>query len=300
MKKPPIILAAAFSVVAGLVTLSILFLAPPAQVRDWSGVTGDAERGQYVSRLGGCVACHTLAEGAGPLLSGGAPIMTPFGSIAAPNITPDRAYGIGSWTRDDFAAALLNGAAPDGSSYYPVFPYPSYARMSTQDVADLWAYLQTIPPISTPSQEHDLTWPFSQRVLMRAWKTLFFTPVEFQPDPKHGAKWNRGAYIVSGPGHCGECHSPRGILGNSDAARALEGGMGPNGKKVPSITAQALAQAGWTRGDVAFALFLSITPDGDSLGGAMGEVIRDGARHLTPEDREAIEAYLLDLPGTDD
>ncbi len=300
MARTFLIFAVPFVLLAGLAGAFFLFSTPPVQVRDWSGITGDAVRGQYVSRLAGCVACHTLPEGAGPLLTGGAPIITPFGAFGVPNITPDRASGIGSWTRDDFAAALLNGTSPDGSSYYPVFPYASYARMSTQDVADLWAYLQTVPPVQTPARAHDLAWPFSQRVLMRAWKNLFFSSAEFQPNPQRSQAWNRGAYIVSGPGHCGECHSPRGWLGNINEARALQGGEGPGGKTVPAITAQALLDQGWSRGDLAFALFLSITPDGDSLGGAMGEVIREGTRHLTPEDRSAIEAYLLGLPEAAD
>jgi len=293
MKKLLFILAG----VAGLsVALLYLFWTPRAQMRDWTGITGDAVRGAYVARLADCASCHTLPKGAGPLFAGGAPIKTPFGSFSAPDITSDPVTGIGSWTRDAFAQAVLNGADPDGSSYYPVFPYPSFAHLSTQDVADLWAYLKTVPPAPSTASGHDLTWPFSQRVLMRAWKNLFFRPAPFKPNLKRGAAWNRGAYIVTGPGHCGECHSPRGWLGNTQGGRALSGGIGPDGKKVPTITARALAEDGWTRGDVAFALRLGLAPDGDTLDGAMAEVIAQSTRHFTPEDRSAIDTYILDLP----
>ncbi len=270
-----------------------LFLAVPEQQRDLRNLTGNAERGAYVVRLAGCVACHTLPEGKGDLLAGGAPLKTPFGTFIAPNITPHPDQGIGTWSQDAFVAALVNGRAPNGAHLYPVFPYPSYARMTDQDIADLWAYLQTVPESPTASRPHALSFPFTLRFLMAPWKTLFFDPAPFVPDPARSARWNRGAYLVNGPGHCGVCHTPRGWFGQSDDSRALEGTVGLDGEKVPAITAAALREKGWTVDELAFGLQFGFEPSGDVLGGSMGEVIQNSTSHWSLEDRMAVAEYLL-------
>ncbi len=259
---------------------------------------GDAERGAYVLRLAGCVACHTDAKGGGGLLAGGAPIKTPFGTFVAPNITPDPETGIGGWTAEQFATAVTAGVAPDGSYYFPVFPYASYARMTDRDVADLWAYLQTVPPVTHEAAGNDIPFPFGFRPLLAGWQTLFLDPGPFEPDPDRSDEWNRGAYLVTGPSHCGECHTPRNILGGPESDRALAGSTaGPGGEKVPGITPESKGFSTWSRGDLVFALRFGLMPDGDSFSGSMGEVVRDGTSHFTERDLNAIAEYLIPAPA---
>lgn len=258
---------------------------------------GDAERGAYMLRVAGCVACHTDAKGGGAFLAGGAPIKTPFGTFVAPNITSDPKTGIGRWTAEQFATALTAGVAPDGSYYFPVFPYASYTRMHDQDIADLWAYLKTVPAVSNEAAGKDVPFPFGFRPLLAGWQTLFFDPGPFEPDPDRSKAWNRGAYLVTGPSHCGECHTPRNVLGGPERDRALAGSTtGPGGEKVPGITPESKDFSTWSRGDLVFALQFGLMPDGDSFSGSMGEVVRDGTSHFTEEDLNAVAEYLIPTP----
>ncbi|MGB0671464.1 MAG: c-type cytochrome [Rhodospirillales bacterium] len=259
-----------------------------------AGLKGDATRGAYVARLAGCIACHTDAKGGGGFLAGGAPLETPFGVFRAPNITQHPEDGIGNWSAGDLARALTAGTAPNGDHYYPVLPYDSYHRMADQDIADLWEALKTVPPIAGKASGHELGFPFNQRVLMGAWKSLFLDSGPFEPEPERSDAWNRGAYLVTGPGHCGACHTPRNVLGAMDRESWLEGGPnGPRGEKVPALTAKALKSAGWSERDLIFGLKYGTTPTGDALGGSMGEVIRDGTRWFSDADLQAIATYLL-------
>jgi len=281
--------------VAGLAAAAYVFGGYGIPKREVTLPAGDAERGAYVLRLAGCVACHTDAKGGGALLAGGAPIKTPFGTFVGPNITPDPDTGIGGWTAEQFATALTAGVAPDGSYYYPVFPYASYTRMTDQDISDLWAYMQTVPAVSNEAKGDDIPFPFGFRPLLAGWQTLFLEPGPFEPDPEQSAAWNRGAYLVTGPSHCGECHTPRNFLGGPERDRALAGSTaGPAGEKIPGITPDSKSFSEWSRGDLVFGLQFGLMPDGDSFSGSMGEVVRDGTSHFTKDDLNAIAEYLIE------
>ena len=270
-----------------------LFAAVPAP-RPEPAIEGDVARGAYVARVAGCIACHTDADGGGAFLAGGEPIETAFGTFHAPNITPHPEDGIGGWTLSDFMAAMTAGKAPDGRHYFPVFPYAEYARMTDQDIVDLWAAMQTVPVAPGRPPNHDIDQPFANRTLLAAWNTLFLETGSYEPDPGRSDSWNRGAYIVTGPGHCVACHTPRNPLGARIEDRSLTGTEdGPEGDRVPPITGVALRAAGWTAEDVVFALRLGLTPDGDSLGGSMGHVISDSTSWLSDDDLAAIAEYLM-------
>src|SRR5579864_1856380 len=170
------------------------------------------ERGRYLSAAADCGACHTDPELKQPF-AGGRPIETPFGIVAAANITPDRATGIGEWTDQEFDDALRRGLRPDGSRLYPAMPYPYYTKMSAEDVKAIRAFLRTLDPIHHEVKTNRLPFPFDIRASLRIWDALYFKPGEFQPDSTKSAEWNRGAYLVEGPGHCGACHTPKGMLG---------------------------------------------------------------------------------------
>jgi mono/diheme cytochrome c family protein len=219
-----------------------------------------------------------------------------------PNITPDPESGIGGWSSAEFVQALTAGVSPDGKPYFPAFPYTSYTRMTRQDLVDLKAYLDTVEPVANDVPDHALDFPYSIRALLRGWQLLFFDQGPFEPDPNRSEVWNRGAYIVTGPGHCSECHSPRNALGARQEDRFLAGNPeGPEGKPVPNITPHPEdGIGGWSTTDIAFALQTGILPDGDVLGGAMAEVVKDATSYLTAEDRTAIAEYLRSLPPLED
>lgn len=255
---------------------------------------GDARRGAYLARLAGCIGCHTDAAAGGAALAGGAAIETRFGTFRPPNISQHAEDGIGGWSIADFAQAVRQGLAPDGSPYYPAFPYPSYAAFSDQDIADLHAAFRTVPAAAGGRQGNDLSFPWSVRQGLHLWRALHFDAAPPPQDPARSEAWNRGAWIVEGPGHCGACHTPRGLLGGQDADDALTGSSdGPGGSKVPAITAAALAEKGWTADSLATALQTGLGRSGDAFGGGMGEVVRHSTAWLTPADRAAIAAYLL-------
>lgn len=256
----------------------------------------DAKHGAYVFATAGCAACHTAEKG-GEFLAGGRELKTDFGSFYTPNITPDPETGIGGWSDEDFLRAMRRGISPDGDHYYPSFPYTSYARMTDADVLDLKAYLDTVPAVRNDVRDHDLPFPFNIRLSMIGWKLLFFDDDRFEPDPNRSEAWNRGAYLVNGPGHCGECHSPRNILGVVDEERALSGNKnGPEGDAVPNITPGPDGIGDWSEDDIVAALEIGILPDGDFLGGAMTDVIKENTGKLSDEDRRAIATYLTSLP----
>jgi mono/diheme cytochrome c family protein len=281
------------------IILAWLFVGTPSRSVDMVSVTGDATRGAYVVRLAGCVSCHTApktkaAPQGGPFLAGGSKLATPFGIFYGPNITPHREAGIGTWNGDEFADALVNGHSPTGH-LYPVFPFTSYSKMTDQDIVDLWAWLKTVPGDATPSRAHEISNPFAARALMAPWKTLFHDVEPFETRADRSPAWNRGRYIVDGIGHCAECHTPRGRFGALDPGRSLEGStLAPKSEKVPAITAEALAKRDYGKGDLLMAFQFGLVPDGDVLGGSMGEVLSDQLGHLTMQDLGAIATYLLD------
>ena len=285
----------AFLATAVAVLLGLLTAAPPAraQAPDAAAVA----RGQYIFTAAGCTSCHTDEKHKGAFLAGGVALKTPFGTFYGPNITPDPTYGIGRWTEAEFVRALRDGVGPQGQ-LFPVFPFTSFTRMTDADVNDLWAYLRSVPPVATPSKPHDVSFPFNVRAAQVVWKALFFTPGRFQPDPEKSAEVNRGAYVVQALGHCGECHTPRNVLGGLRTSLALAGtAHGPDGHAVPNITPDPETGIGkWSDGDVAEVFKSGMTPDGDFVGSGMAEEVRNTTSKLSDADVHAVVAYLKSLP----
>jgi mono/diheme cytochrome c family protein len=260
-----------------------------------AGVAGDAGRGQAVFHAAGCASCHMAPDAKGEaqmVLAGGQEFATPFGTFVAPNISPDPTHGIGGWTLAQFASAVQRGVSPEGQHYYPAFPYSAYARATLQDMADLKAWMDSLPPAPTPSQPHRVGFPFNIRASLGGWKLLFaggdwalpgnLTPTEA-----------RGRYLVEALGHCGECHTPRNALGGLDRARWLAGAPTPDGKgKVPNITPAGLT---WSESEIVEYLTTGFTPEYDVVGGHMAHVVENLAK-LPEADRTAIAAYLKRVP----
>ncbi len=249
-------------------------------------------RGEYLVRAGGCFSCHS-APGGEPL-AGGRPLATPFGTFYSPNITPDRETGIGSWSDADFVRALRKGVSPRGANYFPVFPYPSFTGISVEDAAAIRAYLFSRPPVHAPNRPHEISFPFSWRFLQSGWKLFFFRKGPFHPDPQWNEATNRGAYLVTALGHCGECHTPRNVLGAMRRSLWLAGTAdGPDGETVPNITPDRKTGIGdWSEGDIVKVLATGTTPDQTGVTGSMKEVVADGTKYLTDGDRKAIVSYL--------
>ncbi len=293
MLRRLVVVAAA---VAGLGLVAFWALTVPQTVAAGAlpAHTPDLANGKLMFEAGGCVSCHTLPRQEDRTrLGGGLRLNSPFGAFYVPNISPDPNDGIGKWTEADFVTALTKGTSPDGRHYYPAFPYPSYQRMRIEDLRDLFAYLRTLPPVSGRVQEHELAFPFNIRRGIGIWKLLFLDGAPFRPDPGRSAQWNRGAYLVNGPGHCAECHSPRNWLGAVIASKRFTGGPAPDGQGgVPDITQAKLGK--WTQDDIVGTLTSGLTPDADAVGGAMLEVVRNISQ-LPQADREAIAVYIKSL-----
>ncbi|MFN3145381.1 MAG: c-type cytochrome [Paracoccaceae bacterium] len=255
----------------------------------------EAGRGEQLFWAGGCVSCHAApgAEGEDKLiLAGGMRLESPFGTFVSPNISSDPTHGIGAWSVDDLANAMLRGVSPEGAHYYPSFPYTSYARMSVQDIADLKAYLDTLPASDTPSAPHEMGFPFTIRRGIGLWKLLNLDPDWVMADPGD-AVLERGRFLVEGPGHCSECHTPRDGFGGLDTANWMAGGPNPSGPgRIPSLLPDALT---WSATDIAYYLESGFTPDFDSAGGHMASVVSNMEK-LPAADREAIAAYIKALP----
>jgi len=261
---------------------------------------GDAARGERIFWAGGCVSCHGRpgAKGDARLeLAGGMELKTPFGVFVPPNISPDKTDGIGAWTLQDFANALKRGVSPGGRHYYPAFPYPSYARMKLGDIADLFAYMKKLPPVSGRTPPDRLSFPFSVRRGVGLWKLLYLSEEPVVKLPADASEKARaGQYLVEGPGHCGECHTPRSFLGGTLDDRWLSGAVAVEGKgHVPNITQGEGGIGQWSEKDIAYYLQSGFTPDFDSVGGAMVDV-QENIAHLPAADREAIAAYLKAVP----
>ncbi len=256
---------------------------------------GDVAKGQMVFYAGGCGSCHAEkgAKGDKKLLLGGRhPLNTPFGTFYVPNISPHKEKGIGTWTGAQFANAMMRGVSPDGSHYYPAFPFTSYARMNVTDIADLWAYLKTLQPVDVANLDHDLPLLFKLRRGLGLWKILFLSDKPIVEIDENNAKLVRGRYLVEGPGHCGECHTPRWLAGGIKKDKWLAGGPTPEGKgSIPNITPHDTGLGKWTESDISYSLESGFTPSYDSFGSSMVSV-QENLAHLPASDREAIAAYL--------
>ena len=260
--------------------------------------TALAARGAYLAAAAGCADCHTDRPHGGRLYAGGRALTTPFGTFYAPNITPDLETGIGQWSDAQFLNALREGVRPDGSNYFPVFPYPSFTKITDEDARAIKAYLFTQPAVKQSNRAHDVAFPFSWRFLQNGWKLLFFSPGPFRPAPERGEAYNRGAYLVTALAHCSECHTPRNWFGATQPSRFLAGtAHGPDGKAVPNITQDSETGIGkWSDDDIVTLLKDGQTPDFDFVGGAMAEVVKNTAQ-LTNADRHAIAVFLQSVPA---
>lgn len=262
---------------------------------------GDAARGERMFHAGGCSSCHAKPKSEGPALlemAGGLELKTPFGTFVPPNISSDPTDGIGSWSMEDFANAMLKGVSPSGQHYYPAFPYASYVRMNPADVADLYAFMKTLPAVAGRAPDHSLGFPFNIRRGLGLWKLLHLSNepvIALASDAPEPVKL--GQYLIEGPGHCGECHTPRDLSGGVKKSQWLAGAPAAEGSgTVPNITPGDEGIGDWSESDIVNFLETGFTPDFDSPGGAMAEVIKNTSL-LTPEDRAAMAAYLKAVPA---
>ena len=275
----------------GLALAALLAVSAGANARaDASHQVAD---GRYQAVLGDCEGCHT-APGGKPF-AGGTVLVTPFGKMAAANITPDRDTGIGSWSEADFRRALREGVAPSGERLYPAMPYPAYARMNDADIAALWAYLRAVTPVHRAVKTNLLPFPFNIRALMLGWNWLYFRPAVLTPTAGKSQAWNRGAYLVTAAGHCGACHTPKTLLG-ADRAAALTGAS-LQGWFSPEITdAKPRGLGNWSAQDIV--TYLKSGWNSHAVAsGPMADVVERSTSGMTDGDLAAIAVYLKDQPA---
>jgi len=272
---------------APLPEIAAPFQSSPAQI----------ERGRYLALAGNCAGCHTTRGGAP--FAGGLGIGTPFGTIYASNITPQPQQGIGEWSSDHFWRAMHNGRSRDGHLLYPAFPYPSFTRLTREDSDALYAFLRTVPPSDRQNTPHALRFPYNTQLALAGWRALFFKPGEFVPDPQRSAAWNRGAYLVQGPGHCVACHGARNAMGATIDGRGLAGAPVP-GENWYAPSLSDIHEAGvaqWPVQEIVALLGTGTAPRA-SVSGPMADVVWASIQHLDEADLTAIATYLRELPGT--
>jgi len=259
--------------------------------------TAELANGATMFNIGGCFSCHgTPKQEDRTRLGGGLALATPFGTFKVPNISSDPKNGIGAWSELEFVNAMKRGVGRNGEHLYPAFPYTSYQRMRLDDVRDLYAYLKTLPAIATPSEPHELSFPFNVRRGLGLWKLLYVDGKGFVPDSSKDDVFNRGAYLVEGPGHCAECHSSRNLIGGIDPQRRFAGGVAADGKGwVRNITPHADGIANYSEKDITYLLETGFKPDYDAVGSNMADVIENTSK-LSAVDRAAIAAYIKALP----
>ncbi|MBI5262992.1 MAG: c-type cytochrome [Bradyrhizobium sp.] len=282
------------TILAFLISLLVLCSAISAARAEAEPSSETIARGKALSEAGGCAGCHT-ADPDKPF-AGGKRIETPFGSIYAPNLTPDRETGIGTWSDADFTRALRYGVAPNGSHYYPAFPYPYFTKMTKPDTLAIRAYLATLTPFRNSVKSPEVPWPLNYRVVMRLWNYLFFRPGLFEPDQLKSAQWNRGGYLVTGLGHCGGCHTPKNYLGADRRGLAFAGGN-VAGWFAPRLDgAERSGLKSWSVDDIAE--YLQSGRNAKShAGGPMAEVIVNSTSRMSDTDVRAIAVYLKGLPA---
>ncbi|MEK9284672.1 MULTISPECIES: cytochrome c [unclassified Bradyrhizobium] len=255
--------------------------ATSASLQDFAAV----ERGHYLADAADCGSCHTVPGSDHPF-GGGRPIETPFGVLVAPNITPDRETGIGAWSDEEFNAAVRDGRRRDGKRLYPAMPFPYFARMTREDVKDIRAYLSTVEPVHNAVAVDQLPFPPNHRTAMTVWDKLYFKPGTFKNEPSKSKEWNRGAYMVQGPGHCGACHTPKTLLGGDEASKPLRG-YALQGWVAPDITSGQGPLAQWSADDVAQYLKTGHNRFA-AAAGLMGEVVELSTSKLSDDDVKAM------------
>lgn len=261
-----------------------------------AGLTPDPVHGETVFAAAGCASCHMAPEAeddAKLVLTGGQSFPSPFGTFKAPNISTDPEAGIGDWAAIDLWNALHHGTSPEGQHYYPVLPYGAYIHMEPQDVVDLHAYMQTLPADPTPSQAHEVAFPYNLRAGVGAWKMLFHDE-EWVMDGDLSPELVRGRMLVEGMGHCAECHTPRNALGGLETGAAwLSGAPNPAGRgSFPDLTPPEMS---WSEDELVEYFTSGFTPEFDTAGGHMALVVENLAT-LPEDDRAAIAAYIKALP----
>ena len=266
-------------------------------VADVGGATSPEliARGAYLARAGNCIGCHTARGGAA--YAGGRGVPTPFGTVFAPNLTPDPQTGLGRWSASEFWRALHNGRSRDGRLLYPAFPYPNYTRITRADSDAIHAYLRSLPAVVQPNRAHTLQFPFDRQAALAVWRALYFRPARpQQPDTQRSAAWNRGAYLVEGLGHCNACHASRNALGATTGPLDLAGGLIPvQNWYAPSLASPHEASvAAWPKQEVIQLLKTGIAPQGFVMG-PMSEVVLNSTQHLSDADLAAMATYLQAL-----
>lgn len=282
------ILGGGLLLIMGIVPLGAQTASSPSPTAD----AGELQRGAYIAGAANCTNCHTT-RGGRPF-AGGPAVATPFGVFFPPNITQDRIHGIGQWSFDNFKRALRRGVSPNNTHYYPVFPYASYTGMSDADIAALWAFLRTVPPVAQPSRPHEVGVPFAWRLLLAPWKILFLAPGPLEPDAGKSPEWNRGRYLVEAVTHCAECHAPRNLFAAVERSRYMAGVRnGVDGWNVPNISPDPETGIGrWSVEDIAGLL----AGRAMHVGGPMREVVQNTSK-LTDADRLSMAIYLKSLPA---
>lgn len=250
-------------------------------------------RGQAVFDQAGCASCHSATEGLP--LAGGVELESPFGYFVSTNISPDPQHGLGDWSEADFFRAMKEGVSPQGKHYYPVFPYEFYQRIPDADLSDLWYYLQQQASVAQANSKHRLRFPYNQRWTLGFWKRRHALKQQAPDLSGQSAQWQRGEYLVNGPGHCAACHAPRGSMGQLLTPLQLSGtddnGMG---EAVPSLITSQMQQP-WSAEDLEFILQIGMLPDGDFVGGHMGLVVDNTTGRLSAADLKAMVVYLMGL-----
>ena len=268
---------------------------PPDTEAPFAATPMQIERGRYLALAGNCAGCHTVRGGAA--YAGGLGIGTPFGTVYAGNLTPDRTHGIGSWSAAHFWRAMHNGRSKDGRLLYPAFPYPSFTRITREDSDALYAYLRSVPAAATPNTPHRLRFPYDTQAALAVWRALSFAPTTFVANDAQSSEWNRGAYLVDGLGHCIACHGARNVLGATQDQRGLSGGLiASENWYAPSLTSKREASmADWETRHIV-ALLKDGTAPGASVSGPMADVVFRSTQHLSEADLTAMAVYLKKLP----
>jgi mono/diheme cytochrome c family protein len=287
----------------GLLIMVGLLAATHAHAADAESIA----RGKYLYQAADCYSCHGGPRGSqngkassstsARLPSGGLGLDTPFGTFRSPNITPDKQYGIGAWSLAEFKAALRDGIGRNGEYLFPVFPYTSFSKLTDRDIADMYAYIMTLPAVPLPNKPHEAKPPFGWRALLIFWRVLFFDAEPIRAEPAHGADWNRGNYLVHAVAHCEECHTPRNFLGALITSRSFSGNIGgPDHQNAPNITSDVKTGIGsWSIADMEQLLKTGMTPEADIIGSGMKAVVQ-GTSKLTDADRHAMAVYLKNIP----
>ena len=270
-----------------LVALTFSYISPPVALSD------SVERGRYIAYTGDCAACHNI-EG-GDQYAGGYAFPTPFGTVYSTNITPDKTHGIGNYSDEDFVKVMREGIAP-GGNLYPAMPFTSFHIVTDEDLEDLWHYLQTIPASDTPNVENTMMFPANIRFGLKSWNLLFLDSTDFIANSQKSEEWNRGAYIVEGLAHCGECHTPRNMAMAMDKSKALSGGF-LNNIYAPDITPVELRKQGWSRASMVDLLHTGHSAQG-GVNHEMLKAVLNSFSHLTIDDLNAVATYLLDDTDT--